>query len=156
VVATVVAKTAAVVSITATTAVRVAAAGRVLKGIVARNYLETAAAGHQAAVAVIQPQVLVEATVRMVVQVETVLTFPLFWVRHLVRLSWLAVAEAVVRLLRVLTAQVVWVVRAVVATVLETQTLPTPLRSALAEVGQVTMATTLFILAATVLTVSHT
>jgi hypothetical protein len=55
--------------------------------------------------------------------------------------------------LRVLAAQVV---RAVVATVLETQTLPTPLRSALAEVGQVTMATTLFILAATVLTVSHT
>jgi hypothetical protein len=152
VVATVVAKTAAVVSITATTAVRVAAAGRVLKGIVARNYLETAAAGHQAAVAVIQPQVLVEATVRMVVQVETVLTFPLFWVRHLVRLSWLAVVVAVV-VLRVLAAQVV---RAVVATVLETQTLPTPLRSALAEVGQVTMATTLFILAATVLTVSHT
>jgi hypothetical protein len=130
----------------------VAAAGRVLKGIVARNYLETAAAGHQAAVAVIQPQVLVEATVRMVVQVETVLTFPLFWVRHLVRLSWLAVVVAVV-VLRVLAAQVV---RAVVATVLETQTLPTPLRSALAEVGQVTMATTLFILAATVLTVSHT
>jgi hypothetical protein len=155
VVATVVAKTAAVVSITATTAVRVAAAGRVLKGIVARNYLETAAAGHQAAVAATQPQVLLEAA-RMVAQVETVLTFPLFWVRHLVRLSWLAVAEAVVRLLRVLTAQVVWVVRAVVATVLETQTLPTPLRSALAEVGQVTMATTLFILAATVLTVSHT
>jgi hypothetical protein len=148
----VVAKTAAVVHTTAMTAVRVVAAVRVLRGVVARKYLETTAAGSQAAVAVIQPQVLVEAAVRMVVQVETVLTFPLFWVRHLVRLSWLAVAVAVV-VLRVLAAQVV---RAVVATVLETQTLPTPLRSALAEVGQVTMATTLFILAATVLTVSHT